>query len=206
MIKIVLAALSAFSIQAFANDGGIAVVDVLGVAPAAPLNTEITVYGNQLEKFYNVLPVTFVYPEQYKSLYFASPKYAASVFCKQEYERPTTGETRTDYMCTFKAETREDAGVDNEDNNPFPVEASSFTAFSGSSNLSVLGVAPGIASGNVFSFYGGQAKYLAQRIPSALKFSSGKYRVTLACQKNYKRPTTGELRSDYMCTLSVKPK
>lgn len=206
MIKFLLLSLTAFSLQAFANDGGIAVVDVLGVAPVAPLNTEVTVYGKQLEKFYNVLPVSFVYPEQYKSIYFASAGYAVGINCQQEYVRPTTGETRTDYMCTFKTQTRADAGVDLEDNNPFPVEASNFFPYSGSSNLSVLGVAPGISNGTVASFYGGQAKYLAERIPASLKFSSGKYRVTLGCVKNYKRPTTGEQRSDYMCTLSVKPK
>ncbi len=206
MTKFVLAAFAAFSMQAFANDGGIAVVDVLGVAPVAPLNTEITVYGNDLADFYNVLPTTFVFPEQFKSLYFASGKYAASVFCQKEYNRPTNGEPRNDYMCTFKAQTREDAEVDDEENNPFNPQASDFASFSGSSNVSVLGVAPAISNGTLFSFYGGQASYLAQRLPSSVKFTSGKYRVTLGCKKTYKRPTTGETRNDYMCTLSVQPK
>ncbi len=70
----------------------------------------------------------------------------------------------------------------------------------------MLGIAPQISTGTLFTFYGGNAVYFAQRLPSAITFSSAKYRVKLACQKNYKRPTTGELRSDYMCSLSVQPK
>ncbi len=206
MVKFLLAALSVFTLQAQANDGSIAVVEVLGVAPGAANGSAVSVYGGNTKHLYDVMPVTAIPQIKWKSLYFASPGYAASINCHEEYVRPSNGETRFDYMCTFAIDSRENSGVDWEDNNPWNPDWSDFSAFSGSSAISVLGVAPGPVTGQMFAFYGGDAERLAANLPAKVTFSSPKYRVTLACQQNYKRPTTGEWRSDYMCSLNVKPR
>jgi hypothetical protein len=207
MLKLLVAALSVFAIQAHANDGSIAVVDVLGIAPNAPNTSWIAAYGGNTKRLYDVLPVTAIPEIKWKSLFFASPSYAVTINCHEEYQRPTTGETRYDYMCSFHIDSRENSGVDWEENNPWYASPDDFFSYVGSSSITALGVYPGpVKNGKFFSFYGGNAQYFAERIPSALTFSSPKYRLKLACQKDYQRPTTGEWRSDYMCTVSVQPR
>lgn len=191
----------AFGLQAHANDSGYALIDVLGVAPATEISkSDVKVYGGDTKALYDVLPVTSV--GNWKSLLLLSGQYAVSLNCSEEYDRPTNGEARKDYMCEFKVNTRKEADGWLEEVDKSYVNDSSMTPYSGNHVARVLGISAQ-STGEIFSFYGEQAGVLARQLPSPLKFQSAAYTATLACARNYHRPTNNELRNDYMCKLSV---
>lgn len=190
-----------------ADDGGIAVIDVLGVSPTTVINSTVKVYGGDAKALYEVLPVTAIPQIIAKSIAIASPSYVISINCYQDYERPTTGEARSDFMCEFNVNTRKGSHIDEDEVDKWKAEASSFTPYSRkSSDLAVLGIDPGTAplSKPLYQFYGKNAEMLAKVLPFFLGFQSKVYRFNQTCQQNYKRPTTGEMRSDYMCTAWVE--
>lgn len=197
----------AATVQAHANDGSIAVVDVLGVAPGASgLNSEAKFYGGDTKAFADTLPVTDVLGG--KSVAFASPKLAVSVYCGREYDRPTNGEKRTDWMCTFRVTDRKGAYIDGPDEagDVWKAESGSFQAFAGNATSRVLGIGPAPTNGLLASFYGGNAFYFAEKVPSRLNFDSASYRISLTCSRTYRRPTNGESRSDFKCDVTSQAK
>jgi hypothetical protein len=202
----VLAAFAVVSAAAQADDGGIAVINVLGVSPGTNPKAQVQIYGGSTKALYNVLPQTSVQEVHIRNIAFASSAYVVSVVCFQEYQRPTTGETREDYMCEFNVNDRKSADIDGDDT---PIlkfdDYVFFTPYAlKTADLSVLGVNPiGLNAGQGFAWYGAEAEMFATMIPSTLTFTSGTHRVVLNCSKNYVRPTTGEQRSDYMCQLGL---
>lgn len=189
-------------LQAHANDGGIVTVDVLGIAPAAGVSTtEVKVYGEDTRKLAQVLPVTDVMGG--RSVHLVSGQWAASIYCEKQYGRPSNGETRTDWMCTFSLQTRAESGVDDQDGEKAVGEAKDFTRFTGSPELRALGIVPGGNSGTVFNVYGERLNLLATKLPPTLTFNSDAYQVEFLCERSYRRPTTGEMRNDYFCSLQV---
>jgi len=189
-------------LQAHANDGGIVLVDVLGIAPAQGITkTEVKLYGKDTKRLAQVLPVTDVMGG--RSVHMASDKWVSYIYCQKQYERPTNGETRNDWMCTIGLEPRAGSIVDMDEGDKTIAEASMFTDFSGSNSRKALGILPSPERGLLFSVYGDRLNLLAERLPEVLTFNSPSYMVELNCGQNYERPTTGEVRNDYLCQLYV---
>jgi hypothetical protein len=200
---------------AFANDGSTPYINVQGIKPNGniwdwnaenPVEKRVEVYGKQTQQLFDALPVADVAGNT--AINFFSMNYGASIWCVQSYTRPTTGEQRDDAMCTFGV-FRSQGGPDFEewesDSFNLVEEKSDLGSLSGK-NLNALGVYPvGIATGEVFSFYGKQASYVAQNlVGSGLTLKSGAYTVKLACKKNYVGPVSGQNENDYICTVTLK--
>lgn len=187
---------------AHANDSGIALIDILGVAAGTSISkSEVMVYGGDTKSLYDVLPVTSV--GNWKTLYLLSGQYAVYIWCSEEYDRPTNGEKRNDYSCTMGMKTRAAANSDLEEVDHPYVEDHQLHSFHGSNVTHVLGISAK-TTGRLFSFYGENAGILARKLPKRLKFQSANFTVRLSCDKQYRRPTTGELRDDYMCSVYVE--
>lgn len=188
------------ALQAHANDSGLVLVDVLGIAPAAGVSkTEIKLYGKDTKRLAQVLPVTDVVGG--RSVHMVSERWVSYIYCAKQYERPTNGETRNDWMCTLGIEPREGSVVDMPDIDKSVADAGMFSNFPGSANRQALGIVPGGEYGLLFSIYGSRMNLLAERLPSVLTFSSAAYRVQISCDQAYYRPTNGELRNDWMCNV-----
>ncbi|MGE0527553.1 MAG: hypothetical protein AB7G93_12640 [Bdellovibrionales bacterium] len=187
--------------QAFANDGGIAVIDVLGVMPGpARDQAEVKIYGGDVKALFDSLPSTSV-GDYGKSLAIASRNNVVQILCTQEYDRPTTGQSRSDYECRFSVVRRSRSGIDTGQIDIIRPTLSSFTRYRAHNEARVLGIDPGgMPMGEMFSFYGNEAWLWTRALPNRLTFVSGLYQVQIACQREYERPTTGEWRDDYMCT------
>lgn len=191
-----------FSVQAFANDGGIVQLDVSGIAPAANVSkTEVKLYGKDTQLLAQVLPVTDV--SGGRSVHMVSNGWVTYIACQEEYVRPTTGLTRNDWMCTIGIEPRRDSIVDNGEIDKSMATPDMFFPLGGTGINSVLGVVPSPERGRVFSVYGENLFMLAQGLPSVMSFDSENYRVSWGCQPNYRSPSSGEVRSDFMCSLFV---
>lgn len=204
MFKLFSALLLAVSFQAQANDSAIAIVEVLGVNPGANVS-EVTTsfYGGQAKRFADVMPVSDVVGG--RSATFVSDLWVASFWCSKQYERPTNGQWRDDWMCTINLSTRNKSGVDGTDGDKFYPNIGDFSTFNSGSNNPVLGIVPAKKSGHLFSFYGKNAGFFASRMPESVFFQSPRYDITITCNQHYERPTTGEWRNDYMCSVYAQP-
>lgn len=188
------------ALQAHANDSGLVLVDVLGIAPASGVTrTEVKLYGKDTKRLAQVLPVTDVVGG--RSVHFVSEHWVSYIYCSKSYERPTNGEMRNDWMCTLGIEPRAGSVVDNPDIDKAIAEAGMFNTFSGSHNRKALGIVPADTYGLLFSIYGARMNLVAERLPDTLTFSSNAYKIRLSCDEAYYRPTNGELRNDWMCNV-----
>jgi hypothetical protein len=139
---------------------------------------------------------------------FFSMNYGAGIWCVQNYVRPTTGEQRDDYMCTFDV-YRSQGGPDFEewegDSYNLYEQKTDLVSLSGK-NISALGIYPvGIPTGEVFSFYGKQASYVAKNlVGNGFSMKSGAYTLKMACAKSYVGPVSGQTENDYICTVTLK--
>lgn len=195
------------SFQAFANDGATAIVEVLGISPGPGITKKVETkfYGGQAEAFANVMPVSDV--SGGRSATFVSDLWIASLYCYKNYERPTNGETRSDWMCELQLLPKKGSWLDQQDGgDKFWPNSGDFNVFAGHSENVVLGVVPPPKSGHLFSFYGGNAGHFAAKMPAAVSFQSKAHQVTIACQQGYQRPTTGQWRNDYMCSVYAQPR
>ncbi len=188
---------------AHANDGGIAIVDVLGVAPAQGVShEEIKIYGGDTSALMKVMPISSV-QKDWRSLAFLSDLWAVLLDCGPDYNRPTDNSPRHDFMCTFSLRPRAEWQRDNNEEIvdwQYPA-ASKFFTFNGPVDRGVLGIVPASVSGAVFSFYGEKARFFGQRLPPMLSFQSAGHFITITCRKTYNRSSNGELRHDWMCTV-----
>ena len=199
MLKYALLAL-VFSARAFANDSGIVMLEVQGIAPYQNLSKqEVKLYGKDTKALADVLPVTDVVGG--RSVHIVSAAWVASIYCQEEYERPTNGQTRRDWMCTLGIEPRAGSIIDNQDFDKAIADASSFTAFSGSTARQALGIAPAERNGYLFSAYGKNMELLATKLGENLTFSSSRYTVDFNCTQEYW--IDSERKNDYMCTIDV---
>ncbi len=200
MIKrITILILSLTATHVHAVNGDSAIVEVLGVAPSNNAQGKtIQVYGGQTRHLYEMLPDTGMGSYERK-VTMLSRAWAVEFYCHREYERPTTGETRYDYMCEISLNRR--SSVHQEGWEAYPED---FSAYYGNNPGQVLGINPGDADdGDFLSFYGGNTYILASSLPERLILRSRAYTLTFSCWQDYQRPTTGEWRSDYMCTVTL---
>lgn len=146
-----------------------------------------------------------VIPSYARDVAFASANYVVALYCYQDYTRPSNGVQMHDYMCTFKVTDRKSADISDGETDLQPVDGKSFTPYTLDTNVvSVTGVNPGnLKVGQGFAWYGKNAQLFGQVIPGTLAFVSPSHTVTLTCTQYYKRPSTGELRSDYMCEVRL---
>ena len=139
-----------------------------------------------------------------RNVYFASEKWLASIYCQTEYDRPSNGEKRYDWMCFFSVVPRLGSEFDLEDTNKTYADEESFTFFQSTpGDHDLLGIEPAPIRGNLFKVYGNQLNLFAQQLPGPLVFQSALYRVEINCRENYLRPSNGEARSDHMCEFNL---
>lgn len=203
--------------SAKANDSATPYIEVLGVNPHANVaNSSVKIYGGETQIFFEALPTTAPwYSDNFRLIQFHSGRWIASISCRKNYNRPTTGEFRNDHMCTFEIFTKTpylDPDSDEFDADSYKVSSQSLSSMS-KTNLDILGVWPQnvkvpARSGDsevVYSFYGKQAEVVAKRVidKGGITMTSPSYKVSLSCKKNYIRPTNSHWMSDYMCSLGL---
>ena len=187
------------SVQVFANDGGVPYIEVLGVDPKGHVEgASITVYGGSTYELARTLPQNRMSAYN-REIRFVSNSWLFDISCAGEYIRPTNGERRSDWACEFtlyKNRSGEAGGS---------TVPNSYPNRDGYKHAQVLGVNPkNLGMGQLFSIYGNDAYLFAQMLPQGgITLSSNVYWVHVGCVQNYVRPTTGEYRSDFKCSVDM---
>ncbi len=204
---------------ALANDGTVPYIEVTGVNPSQnDVNTSVQVYGGDTKTFFDVLPSDSTMPEYSRSISFISGSYIGSIWCTKEYTRPHSVAQMDDYSCNFGYYKK------NQWNDPLSPEAESdsynlleaefsWKTMEAGHDIGVTGIYPiGIkveeSWQEVYSFYGKQAHFVAERVISSaggyITMASRGYTVELRCVKNYNNPVTEDAKEDYKCSLNIK--
>ncbi len=209
MKSLILAVSLLFGTLAHANDGSFIYLDVLGVNPANMVTSgdtglSLEVYGGNTERFAEL----FVYAPIHDAYQFdiISNGWNVAIWCPRTYVRPTTGETRNDFMCNIWLNRWSPEMLQEIKDNMDSEEVFSPQGEINNGTYSVLGINPnGYAKGTLFEVYGDNAYVINQSLGGGkIAMASKAYTFAVKCVETYIRPGTNEVRDDYKCTFSLQ--